>query len=443
MRMFFSFILWKYSLAVSARSRSIVFISVLSLVVRAQIPVPAPRQMQPIVLKGGTVHVGNGTVIENGTIKFENGKITYVGVSEALRVDVDEKVIDTRGKHIYPGLIAPNTVLGLVEIDAARPTRDFNEVGDLNPNVRALVAYNTDSRIIPTVRTNGILLAQITPKGGIISGLSSIVQLDAWNWEDAAYKTDVGIHLNWPSISIKKGWWAEPESSEINKKYLQATKKIDDFFAQAKAYCAQPASEKNLKLEAMCGVFSKTKKLFVHVGGAKEMMEVVAFKKKYEVDVVIVGGEEAHHVADLLKENNVPVILHQLHSLPSRTDDDIDLPYKLPFLLKQAGVTFCFSTGGSWQQRNLPFIAGTAVAYGLSKEEALAAITSSTAKILGIEKITGTIEVGKDANIVVTEGDILDMRFSKIIDAYIQGRKIELDNHQIQLYKKFSGKYEN
>jgi len=415
----------------------------LSSVVYSQIPTPAKPQTKAIVLKGATVHVGNGTVIENGAVKFENGKIIFAGKENELKASGNEKVVDVKGKHVYPGFIAPNTVLGLVEIEAARPTRDFNEVGEMNPNVRSLIAYNTDSRILPTIRSNGVLLAEVTPQGGTIPGTSSVVQLDGWNWEDAAYKTDIGIHLNWPVMTIKKGWWAEPEGNEANKKYLEAIKKIDEFFAQAKAYYAQPSAEKNLKFEAMKDVFAKTKKVFVHVSGAKEIMEVAAFKKRFDVEVVVAGGEESYQVTDVLKENKIPVILSELHALPGKPEDDVDLPYKLPYLLKQAGVAFCLSMGGSWQQRNLPFIAGTAAAYGLGKEEALAAITSSTAKILGLDKITGTLEVGKDANIIISEGDVLDMRTSKITHAFIQGREIELDNHQTQLYRKFTDKYNN
>jgi imidazolonepropionase-like amidohydrolase len=409
----------------------------------SQVPTPAEPQLKTIVLKGATIHVGNGNVIENGVVKFESGKIVFIGKENELKISGSEHLIDVKGKHIYPGFIAPNTVLGLVEIEAARPTRDFSEVGDFNPNVRSLIAYNTDSRIIPTIRSNGILLAQITPQSGSISGSSSIVQLDAWNWEDAAYKTDIGIHLHWPILNIKKGWWAEPEGNEANKKYSEAVKKIHDFFSEAKAYQQQPSEEKNLKFEAMKDVFSGSKKVFVHVSTAKEIMEVAAFKKTFGIDLVIVGGEESYQVADVLKENKIPVILNELHSLPGKPEDDIDLPYRLPYLLKQAGVEFCLSMNGSWQQRNLPFIAGTAAGYGLTKEEALAAITSSTAKILGLDKITGTIETGKDANIIVSEGDVLDMRSSIIIYAFIQGRQIVLDNHQTQLYRKFTNKYGN
>ncbi len=414
----------------------------LNISVLAQIPTPVKPQQKEISIVGATIHIGNGEVIENGTITFSNGKITFVGKTSDTKISTEkENIIDATGKHVYPGLIAPNTTLGITEIEAARPTRDFNEVGEFNPNVRSLIAYNTDSRIIPTIRSNGILIAEIAPKGGIIAGTSSIVQLDAWNWEDAAYQSDIAIHLNWPTLQIRRGWWAQPEPSEANKKYFDAVKKIHDFFDDASAYHVQPSTEKNLKLEAMKATFSKNKKVLVHVSGAKEMMDVISFQKKYGIAVVIVGGEESWRVADMLKENNIPVILSDLHNLPGKPDDDIDITFKLPLLLKEAGVEFCLSLSGSWQVRNLPFISGTAVAHGLSKEEALKAITFSTAKILGIAHKTGTLETSKDANIIISEGDVLDMRSSIITYAFIQGRKIDLDNHQTQLYQKFSEKY--
>lgn len=409
----------------------------------AQIPTPVKLQTETIVVKGGTLHVGNGSIIENAAIKFSKGKIIFVGKENEVPVDKTDKIIEVKGKHIYPGLIAPNTILGLTEIEAARPTRDFAEVGDLNPNIRSLIAYNTDSRIIPTLRSNGILLAEITPQGGTLSGSSSIIQLDAWNWEDAAYKTDLAIHLNWPVITIKKGWWAEPEGNEANKKYQEATKRIIDFMQEAQAYNLQPSQEKNLKLESMKEIFNSKKLLMIHVSGAKEILEVVQFKKQFNLNIIIVGGEDSYAVADVLKENNIPVILGETHALPNKPEDDIDLPYKLPYLLKQAGVNFCISLGGSWQVRNLPFQAGTASAFGLSKEEALTAVTLSTAKILGIDAVTGSIENGKDANIIISQGDILDMKNSIVEHAFIQGRKIDLDNHQTQLYKKFTEKYKN
>jgi imidazolonepropionase-like amidohydrolase len=409
---------------------------------KAQVPTPAKPQVTPIILKGATIHIGNGQVIENGVITFNKGKITFVGKQDELKLSGNENIIDVSEKHIYPGLIATNTILGLVEIEAVRPTRDFNEVGEFNPNIRSLIAYNTDSKIIPTIRSNGILLAEVIPQGGIISGSSSVLQLDAWNWEDAAYSTDKAIYLNWPVMHVKKGWWAQPEPSEQNKKYAEATKNIEDFFEQALAYSkAEKISEKNLKMEAMKDVFLKKKKVFVNANGAKEILNIAAFKKRFNIEVVLVGGEESYLVADILKENNIAVVLNEVHALPAKSDDDVDLPFKLPAILKDKGVDFCITISGSWQVRNLPFVAGTTVAYGLTKEEALKAMTLSAAKILGIEKQTGSLEAGKDANIIISTGDILDMKTSIIEHAFIQGRKIELDNHQTQLYNKFTDKY--
>lgn len=410
----------------------------------AQVPTPAKPQAEAIVLKGATIHVGNGQVIENGMVRFEKGKITYVG-----KLDVGQtngaKVIEAAGKQVYPGLIAPNTILGLSEIDAVRATQDNSEVGELNANVRAIIAYNTDSKVTPTVRSNGILLAEITPNSGVISGSSSIVQLDAWNWEDAAYKTDFGIHMNWPSIYHRTGWWAEPGPIEINKNYDKSVDEIKEYFAQAQAYAKSNDADRpqNLRFEAMKGLFDKTKKLFIHVGNAREVMAIIDFNKTLNLDMVLVSDADILGVAPQLKENYIPVVLYNLHELPSHGFDDVYLPYKTPFLLKQAGVDFCLSLGGSWQQRNLPFIAGTAAAYGLTKEEALAAVTSNTARILGIDKNVGTLEPGKDATLIVSTGDLLDMKSSNVELAFINGRQIDLNNMQKDLYHKFESKYQD
>ena len=298
--------------------------------------------------------------------------------------------------------------------------------------------------MVPTIRSNGVLLAEIAPRGGVISGSSSIVQLDAWNWEDAAYKMDVAIHLNWPALYNRKGWWAEPGGIEKNENYDKRVDEIMDFFAEAEAYYAKTQPEvTNLKFEAMKGLFVKNKKLFVHANGAREMMAAIELKKVYEVDMVIVGGRDSWMITDQLKEHNIAVVLRPTHSLPSRPEDDIDLSFKTPYLLQQAGVEYCLTLNGAWEQRNLPFIAGTAATYGLTKEEALAAITINTAKIFGLDDKTGSLEVGKDANIIISSGDVLDMRTSNIEYAFIQGRQIDLDNKQKQLYRKFSDKYKN
>ena len=375
------------------------------------------------------------------SLLLKPGKITLVAEANKAPSDAAKyRTIDAHGKHLYPGLINCNSSLGLVEIEAARPTKDFEEVGDLKPNVRSIVAYNTDSKITPTVRSNGILLSQIVPEGGTISGESSVVVLDAWNWEDAAYKTDEGIHLNWPRMYITKGGEGDREDKQ-REQMSKALDNIEQLFKEAQAYSKSSPAEKNLRLEAMKGLFDGSKKLYVHCNYVKEIEAGVLFCKRYGIKMVLVGGDDSWRVADLLKENNVPVILGRLHSLPPREDDDVDISYKLPYLLKQAGVSFALSVEGFWQTRNLPFMAGTAAAYGLTKEEALTALTLSPAKILGIDNTTGTIETGKDATLFISTGDALDMRTNNVETAFINGREINLDNVQKQLYRKYEDKY--
>lgn len=406
----------------------------------AQRIAPVAAQSTPVLITGATIHTGNGQVIERGAIGFSGGIITYVGTAANAPV-AGATVIDATGKQVYPGLIAPCTNIGLNEIEAARATNDYAEVGDYNPGTRSLIAYNTDSKVIPTVRSNGILLAQVAPQGGIISGASSIMQLDAWNWEDAQYKADDGIHLNWPSwfrFDFNDNGAAVTTSDDYEKQVQQ----IRSYFSQAQQYNLQPAhAERNINFEAMKGVFDKSKTVFIHTNYVREIMNAVEFAKDFGIKMVLVGGSDAYKCAPLLKESGVAVILGDSHSLPDGDDTKVDVPYHTAAMLQQAGVLYCLSTGGYWQQRNLPFIAGTTAAHGVSKEDALKSVTANTAKILGIENRTGTLETGKDANIIISTGDVLDMRSSNIERAFIQGRDINLDNSQKQLYQVYKQKY--
>jgi imidazolonepropionase-like amidohydrolase len=402
---------------------------------------PAPAQSGTIALIHATVHVGNGQVIQDGMVLFGGGKILDVRPTAPI---ADVKVIDCSGKQIYPGLISPLTNLGLTEINAVRSTVDERELGDNNANIRSIVAYNTDSKVINTLRSNGILLADVVPEGGTISGASSVVQLDAWNWEDAAYKTDNGIHFNMPSlVPLPKRYGGGKSSSEMIKDALDKIDEVRTFFRQAKAYYDEPKHEHtNIKFEAVQGLFNQSKIFFVHCNFVKEMMIAVEFAKEFNFKTVIVGGDDSWMITDYLKQNNIAVVLNQMHSLPNIQDDDVDQPYKTPYLLQQAGVMFCISDDhGETRGRNLMFNAGTAAAYGLSKEEALEAITLNTAKILGIDSTTGSLEKGKDANIVISDGDILDMKTSNVSYAFIQGRSIDLDNKHKQLYERYKLKY--
>jgi len=408
----------------------------------AQNPTPATEQKDAVLILNGIAHLGNGKVIQNSAIGFKDGKLTLVGDATVIKIDRNayQQVIEATGKHIYPGLIECNSTLGLTEIDLVRATRDYGEVGELNPNVRSIIAYNTDSKIIPTVRSNGVLLAQIVPEGRFVTGQSSVVELDAWNWEDASYKADIGIHVMWPRMYIIPNHPKESEEAQ-REKIKDELFAIEKLFNDARAYSRSVPEEKNVKLEAMRGLFDGTKKLFVHCDYVKQIVAAVGMCKQYGVKMVLVGGADSYLVTDLLKANNIPVILGRQHSLPSREDDDIDLPYRLPTILKEAGITYAMSVDGSWQERNLMFNAGTGAAYGLSKEEALEAITSSPAKILGIDETVGTLTTGKDATLIISDGDILDMRTSIVTRAFIRGKDINLDNIQTQLYNKYLKKY--
>lgn len=413
---------------------------------------PAKPQKGTMYITNATIHVGNGKVIENGTIKIKDGKIEEVGANITVPAG-ETNVVDARGKQVYPGLILPTSTLGLVEINAVRATQDSREIGEMNPNVRALVAYNTDSKVINTLRSNGILLANVVPQGSFVAGSSSVVQLDAWNWEDAAYKTDAGIHVYFPTLMPRPnfgrfggGGGAGPQAPATDpvKEGLAKIEGLKSFLKEAKAYYAETNHEEtNLKFEAVKGLFNKTQKLYVHANTAKQMLVALDFVKEFELDMVIVGGSESYQLADLLKKHNVSVILQQPHSLPTAEDDDVDQPYKTAAALQKAGVLFALSDDDAQTRgRNLPFNAGTAAAFGLTKEEALAAISLNAAKIMGVSDKTGSIEVGKDANIIVSDGDILDMRTSNVTAAFIQGRKIDLTDKHKLLNDRYEQKYE-
>lgn len=416
---------------------------------------PAKENKGRIYITNGTVHVGNGTVLENATVEINGSKITNVGTNITPSAS-GSTIVDAKGKHVYPGLILPSSDLGLKEIGSGvRASNDFSELGDFNSNIRSITAYNTDSRVIGVLRSNGILLANVVPAGGSVSGSSTVVQLDAWNWEDAAYDMDGGMHINMPSFINRFGrrggippallaqFGISAGPADPSKAALDKVEEIKSFFRQAKAYLQEPThSAVNLKFESLKNLFNKKQKLFVHGDQVKQMLIAIDFAKEFGFDVVIVGGSESFQIADLLKANNIAVILGEQHSLPATEDDDVDQPYKTPAALQKAGVLFALNDESSnTRYRNLSYNAGTAATYGLTREQALQAITLNAAKILGIDAKTGSLETGKDANIIISEGDILDMKSSTVTDAFIQGRKVSLDNKQRQLYERYMYKY--
>lgn len=415
---------------------------------------PAPAQKGVMYVKNATIHVGNGTVIENGIIQVRDGKIEKVGKDIVIPAG-EANVVDAKGQQVYPGLILPVSSLGLIETSSVKASSDVREIGDMNPNVRSIVAYNTDSKVINTLRSNGILAANIVPQGSFLAGSSSLVQLDAWTWTDAALKLDGGMHLYMPSLIARPSFGrfggggvggpnASGQQSDPVKEGLEQIEKLKAFFREAKAYNASTAHEEtNLKYQAVKNLFDKKQKLFVHGNSVKQMLVALDFVKEFGFDVVIVGGSESWQIAQLLKEHNISVILQQMHSLPTSNDDAVDQPYKTAAELQRAGVTFAISDDdGQTRGRNLAFNAGTAVTYGLTKEQALSAISLNAAKIMGVADKTGSIEVGKEANFIISSGDILDMATSNVTEAFIQGRKINLDDKQKQLNDRYEQKYD-
>lgn len=408
----------------------------------------AQKSHTRIAFINATAHIGNGDVIEGSLIVIKDNKIETVSGTKGLKLDYRsfDTVIDLEGKHIYPALINTNNVLGLHDAEAVRATVDFQEVGHINPHVRALIAYNTDNVIVPTVKTNGVLYTQATPRGGLISGSSSVMALEGWNWEDAVLKADDGIHLNFPKTTVLK--WTEEEglSKEVNKKYTEEINFLNKFFADAISYC-QTASvtETNIRFEAMRKVLSGHANLYLHTDKAKDILAAINFSRKFEIKkTVIVGGKESYKVTSELKKYKIPVMLNRVNDLPDYQDDYVDIVYSLPYLLQKDSVLFCLQLEGdmeAMQSRNLPFNAGETVAYGLSKEQALASVTANAARILGVDTWVGTIAEGKLASLVISDGDILDIRTSKVILAYIAGKEVNLNNRQTELYLKYKNKY--
>lgn len=408
-------------------------------------PTPAPDQSRSVLVLGATAHLGTGDVLEDCAVGFRDGIIDYVGRSFQVNRQKYDDIVDAKGQHLYPGFIVTNTTLGLQEVGAVRATQDQYEVGTFRPNVRSVIAFNTDSEITPTVRTNGVLMGQITPRGGVVSGSSGVVHFDGWNWEDAAMLMVDGIHLNWPSTHHRhrKNGMVDIQR---RKTYDRQRHEIERFFGEAQAYAlARRGSLTDVRHEGMRGIFDGSLCLYVHTNDARAITEAVHFKRDLGIQrMAIVGGYDAYLVADLLRENDVAVMLQSVHSLPRFADDDVDLPFKLPKLLMDEGITVALQVDKRMTEmnsRNLPFYAGTARAYGLTEEQAVQALTRNPAQILGIDDQVGTLERNKMATMFLSEGDALDMRTNSLTRAWIEGRQIDLDNRQRQLYRKFLTKY--
>ena len=413
--------------------------------------IPGEDQKRPIILKGGIIHTVSTDVFEGYDILFSKGKI--VRIEKNIMASPETDVYDVFGKHIIPGYIAPITRIGLVEIGLVKQTRDFAERGSFNPNVKANVSYNPDSDLIPITRSNGVLVVNSVPAGGRISGQSSVMMLDGWTWEQATLKHPSGLHINWPSMRINYGANVKKSEKQQKEEIQKSIRDLDHMVRDVRAYfqrikqrsrIAGERQKSDLRLESMIPFVVEKKKIFIHADEARQIKSAVEWAKKNDLKIIIVGGSDSWRLTDLLVKNNIPVVIDQVEKIPTRRFEPIHLPYKLPFLLKQAGVQFCLNTIIGYPHdgniRNLPNEAMRAAAYGLDKSEALRSITLSTAEILGVDDMIGSLDIGKDATFFISETPPMEMN-PKILMAFIQGREVDLNNHQKMLYKKYQEKY--
>ena len=428
------------------------FMIIISTFISASDQIPGPPQSHPILLKNGVIHTISNGVIQ-GSILFDNGKITHVG--EFIAPQVGTEVIDLEGKHVYPGFIAAVSGIGLVEINAVDVTNDHSERGDFNPNVRANVAYNPDSEIIPTTRSNGVLIANVVPASGLVSGQSSIMMMDGWTWENATLSHPSGLHINWPQMGTRtRGRFGRsvPIKKQIERRN-KSLKALDDMMKESRAYArlrqtksrsAENYHNEDLRLESMIPYVQGKLPIYVHANEVRQIEAAVHWSKRQDVNIIIVGGKDAWRTTNLLRKNKVPVIYEGVTALPNRRFEDYDQAYKGPALLHEAGVQFCIassgSAGGAYRVRNLPNQAAMAAAYGLPKDEALRSITLSAAEILGIDKQLGSLESGKDATLFISNGDALEIR-TNVLQAYIQGRKVDMGDRHKMLFHKYQEKY--
>ena len=417
---------------------------VCSLAIATAQQTPAANQAKSILIQGATLHIGDGSVLENGMLGIDNGKIVELGEA-GTQQNSYATTIDAKGKHLYPGFIAANSTVGMVEIDAVRPTNDLNEIGTFLPHIRTIIAYNAESKVVESLRPNGILTAQIVPTRGRIAGSSSVVQLDAWNWEDASLKTDEGIHVYWPR-SYRRGNASKGEDPLVydQKNYSKQVDELKQYLVKAKTF-QKGERPKNLPNAALAGVFTGAQQVYLHAKEKRQILDGIDLLKKQGIQhIVLVGGDDAHLVLPYLKEHNIPVILSRPHRLPNTADEDVKLPFKMAKLLMDAGLTITIDVSGRMERmntRNLPFYAGTFAAYGVAKEKAVEMITLNAAKILGIDERLGSLEIGKDATVFIAEGDALDMRTNQLSHAFIQGREISLETHQTELWKRYMEKF--
>lgn len=418
--------------------------------VAQDLTVKAPPQEEAIAIVGATIHPVSSSVIENGYIVFEDGRITKLGaVDDRMSLDGIQKLIDGRGKHVYPGLIGAVTRLGLAEISSVRAMRDYDEAGNATPEVYAAVSVNPDSTLLPVTRSNGILIAGSFPSGGTIPGRASIIRLDGWTWQDMTIDAHAGMVINWPRSRPINAWWMNESEAEQRSGIRRDLDRIDEIFDTAEAYFAAREADESqsidIRWEAMRDLFpaedGKQMPLLINANDVDQIAASVAWATGRGLRPIIVGGRDADLVTDLLVNNDVPVILSGVHNFPKRADQSIDHAFKLPLRLEQAGVQWALASGEETaHERSLPYNAAKAVAFGLDHDAAIRSITLSSAEILGIDQDYGHLAVGTSATMIITDGTPLEIT-THVQRAFIDGREIDLTNKQEVLNEKYREKY--
>lgn len=415
------------------------------------VPKAAP-QPGPVLLTNATLHTVTGGVVLGGTLWFEGGVIRGVlprGEAPELPAGSEPRRIDLKGRRVYPGLVSAHTSLGLQEIGSVRQTVDVNEIGDITPEAIAAVALNPDSTAIPVARSNGVLAACVFPGGGLIAGRASVIQLDGWTNADMTVRADAGPVVSWPARSFgdrprRRGPFRRgAEDAEDRAEKRRET--IDRAFRDARAWLAARTADESVpvdvRLQALAPALRGEVPVFVLADELEQIESAVLWATGAGLRPVIVGGRDAVACAALLRERDVPVVLDGVHNMPRRDDSAYDEPFTLPARLAEAGVRFCIATGdGFSNDRNLPYHAATAAAYGLGRDRALAAITHDAAEILGVGDRLGSLAVGRDATLFVSDGDPFELD-TKIEMAFIRGREVDLRNKQTELAEKYRQRY--
>jgi len=406
-----------------------------------------------LLLKGATVHTVSGETLSPGEVLVKDGKIFAVGKSLSA---AEAKTLNLAGLHLYPGMIALNTELGLVEIDAVRATRDGREVGEYTPDVESWIAVNPDSELLPVARANGVSHFQPVPSGGVVAGQSGLVALVGWTVEQMTIKKPMAMHVYWPDMTLdttprdqarNRSAWKSLE--EQAKERREKTKSLEDFFQEARAYAkAREAANsssrhpgKNPPWEVMLPVLRGDVPIMVHADEIRQIRAAVKWAETNGFRITIAGGRDAWKAAGLLATNRVDVIYDSTFSLPARDTDAYDVHYSAPAVLHKTGVKVAFAVGsrGGSLAKNLPYEAAQAVAFGLPAAEALKGVTLYPAQIAGVADRLGSIEAGKEATLFVADGDILDIR-TNVKLTWIAGREVSLENRHTRLYERYKSR---